>query len=75
MPIIKDVSLTLSAYEVMCRMGVKEDGIFRHKLEVLKDKLLEKIAHSDLLKPAVAYGIRPIIERHEHQIRFQVDPS
>jgi hypothetical protein len=71
MPVLNDVSLTLSTAEVMRRAGVKEGSILTKKLEALKEKLLDKIADNDLLEPSIAYEIYPIIEINEHQTRLQ----
>jgi len=68
MPVVSDVSLTLSTAEVMRRVGVKEGSMLRQKLEALKEKLLDR---NDLLEPAIAYETYPIIEINEHQTRLQ----
>ena len=73
MPVVNDISLTLSTAEVMRRVGVKEGSILRQKLEALKEKLLDRIAENDLLEPAIAYEIYPIIEIHKHRTRLQGD--
>ena len=64
MPVIRDISLDLTADEVLRQTGINHNSKFKPKVESLIAELLYKVNADHLLEPTMAYEVHPITAIH-----------
>jgi hypothetical protein len=71
MSIIRDIQLNLKAKEVLRREGFRGYSKIRPEIKSLILELIAGVKKAHLLEPAIAYEIRPIIEKNPRQLSLE----